>query len=69
MINFYLCIEHQHLRQVLLIFTNEKYFSKTISQQDFDYGLFIKLPIIIVARDFSPSSCKLKRGILSPFAK
>ena len=38
--------------------TNEKHFSKTISQWEFDYGLFTNLPRIIVARDFSPSSFK-----------
>ena len=38
--------------------TNEKHFPKTISQWEFDYGLFTNLPRIIVARDFSPSSFK-----------
>ena len=32
-----------------------------MSQLEFDYGLFTNLPRIIVARDFSPSSLKLKR--------
>ena len=35
--------------------TNEKHFPKNISQWEFDFGLFTNLPIIIVARDFSPS--------------
>ena len=33
------------------------------------YGLFTNLPKIIVARDFSKSSFKLKRGILPPLTK
>ena len=37
-----------------------------ISQWEFDYGLFTNLPRIIIPHDFSPSSFKLKRGIL-PF--
>ena len=41
--------------------TNEKYFPKTISHLEFGYGLFTNLPRIIVAREFSPSSFKLKR--------
>ena len=44
--------------------TNEKKFPKTISQWEFDYGLFINLPRIIVACDLFPSSFKLKRSIL-----
>ena len=32
-------------------------------------ALFTNLPRIIVARDFSPSSFKLKRGILPLFTK
>ena len=47
-----------------LNFDQWKTFPKTISQWEFDYGLFTNLPRIIVARDFSPSSFKLKRGIL-----
>ena len=35
-----------------------------ISQWEFDYGLFANLPRIIVSHDFSPSSLKLRRGIL-----
>ena len=35
--------------------TNKKHFPKNISQWEFDFGLFTNLPIIIVARDFSPS--------------
>ena len=49
--------------------TNEKYFPKTISQWEFDYGLFTNLPRIIVARNFSPSSFKLKGGILPLLTK
>ena len=41
-----------------------KYFSKTLSQWGYDYGLFTSLPRIIADRDFSPSSFKLKSGIL-----
>ena len=44
--------------------TNEKDFAKTVIQLEFDLGLFTKVPRIIVANDFSPSSFKLKRGIL-----
>ena len=44
---------------------NFYHFPETISQWEFDYGLFTNLPRIIVACDFSPSSFKLKRGILS----
>ena len=40
----------------------KKIFSKTIHQWEFDYGLFTNLLLIIVARNFSPSSFKLKRG-------
>ena len=49
---------------VLLGLTNEKHFPKSISQWEFDYGLFINLPIIISACDFSPSLFKTIRGIL-----
>ena len=45
---------------VLSILTNAKQFPKTISQKEFDYRLFTKLPRVIVARDISPSSFKLK---------
>ena len=34
-----------------------------------DYGLFTNLPRIIVAYDVSPSSFKLKRGILPLLTK
>ena len=37
---------------VLKILTNEKHYTKIISQQELDYGLFTKLSRIIVARDF-----------------
>ena len=33
--------------------SRENYFPKSISQQEFDYGLFTNLPRIIVACDFS----------------
>ena len=49
--------------------TNEKQFPKTISQWEFDYGLFTNLPRIIVACDFPQSSFKLRRGILPLLAK
>ena len=41
-------------------------FPKTVSQWEFDYVLFKNLPRIIAACDFSPSSFKLKIGILPP---
>ena len=44
--------------------TNEKHFPKTMSQWEFDYGLFTNLPKIVKFTDFSPSSLKLKRGII-----
>ena len=46
--------------------TNEKHFPKNVSQWEFDYGLFTNLPETIVHHYFSPSSFKLKRGILPP---
>ena len=49
--------------------TNEKYFLKTISQWEFDYGLFTDLPRVIVTCSFSPSSFKLKRWILTSLDK
>ena len=39
-----------------------KHFPNTISQKEFNYGLFTNLPRIIVACDFSQSSFKLKKG-------
>ena len=45
--------------------TNEKHFQKTISQWEFDYGLIRDLTRIVKFTDSSPSSVKLKRGILS----
>ena len=51
---------------VLYILTNKKHFPKAISQWEFDYGPLTNLPRIIVVCDFSPSSLKLKRGILPP---
>ena len=55
--------------KVLEILTDEKYFPKTISQVEFNYSLCANLPRIIVACNFSPSSFKLKRGILPPPTK
>ena len=52
-----------------LNFDNEKHFPKTISQWEFDYGLFTNLPRIVKFIDFCPNSFKLKRGILSLLAK
>ena len=46
------------------ILTNEKLFPETMSQREFDFGLFTNLSKIIVASDFSPSSFKTKRDIL-----
>ena len=45
---------------VVYILSNEKHFSKSISQWEFDYGLFTNLPRNIVACDFSRSSYKLR---------
>ena len=42
-------------------FKYEKYFLKTISQWEFDYGLFINLPRIVKFTDFSPSIQTKKR--------
>ena len=56
-------------KNVLLILTNEKHFSKTISQLEFAYEFFKDLPNIIVDCDFSPSSFKLKRVILPLLTK
>ena len=53
----------------LKLLTNEKHFPKTISQQECGYGLFTKFSRIIVVQDFTPSSFKLKRGILLPLTK
>ena len=52
-----------------LNFQSEKHFPKTISQWEFDYGLFTNLPRIVKFRDSSPSSFKLKRGIQPFLAK
>ena len=43
---------------------NDKYFPKTMSQGQFESGLFTKLPRIVIVCDISPSSFKLKRGML-----
>ena len=49
--------------------TNEKYFPKTLSQWESDYGLFKNFPRIVVACDFSQSSFKLRSGILPLLTK
>ena len=49
--------------------TNEKHFLKTIRQWEVDYGLFTNLPRIVKFTNFSPSSFKLKRGILPLLTK
>ena len=49
--------------------TNERHFPKTLYKWEFDYGLFTNLPRTIVPHDFSPSSFKLKRGILPLLTK
>ena len=58
----YVMWKHWHLN-------HEKYFRKTISQEEFRCGLFTKLPRIIFVCNFSPSSFKLKRATLSPLTK
>ena len=37
--------------------------------REFDYGVFTNLPRIVKFTDFSPSSLKLKRGILPLLTK
>ena len=54
---------------MLKILTNEKHFPKTISQSEFDYGIFTNFQRIIVAYDISPNSFKLRRGILPLLTK
>ena len=46
---------------MLSILTNHKHFPKTVSQQEFDYAFFTRLPRRIVAFDFLPSSLKFKK--------
>ena len=58
-----------HHVNLLNILTNKKHFPKTISQYQFDNGLFEKLLRINFAKDFPTSSFKLKRGVLPPLAK
>ena len=53
----------------VLFLTNKKNVVKTINQWEFDCGLFTNLPRMIVVCDFSPSSFKLKRGILPSLTK
>ena len=38
---------------MLWVLTNEIYFSKIISQLEFDHGLFTKLPILFLAHEFT----------------
>ena len=47
----------------------KKIFPKTVSQWEFDYGLFTNLPRIITTCDFSMSLFKLQRGILPLLTK
>ena len=47
----------------------ESNFPKTTHLYEFRYRLFIRLPKIIVVRDFLPSLFKRKRGILPPLTK
>ena len=54
---------------VVQISTKDKSFPKSISQEEFDYGLLTELPRTIVTRDFSMSSFKLKSDILLPLTK
>ena len=42
--------------------TNDKHFLKTVSQWQFDYGLFTKLPRILAACNFSPNSSNYFRN-------
>ena len=49
--------------------TNEKQFPKTISQLQFDYGLFTNLLRTVKFTNFPPSSFKLKRPILPLLTK
>ena len=50
---------------VIWILINEKDFTKAVTQQEFDWGLFTRLPRIIIACDFSQSLFKLQT-ILPP---
>ena len=45
--------------------TNKRHFPKTIRQWEFDYGLFTNLPRVSLTCDFSPSSFKLERLLVS----
>ena len=69
-IKYFFCVVEIFLLKeyvnVLWILTNEKHFPKTISQWEFDYGLFTNSRRIIIACNFSSSSFKVKWGIL-PF--
>ena len=49
--------------------TNEKHFPKIIGQLGFGYSLFKNLLRITFACDFSPSSFKLRTGILPLWTK
>ena len=53
----------------LKFWPNEKHFPKTISQWEFDYGLFANLLRITVTCDFSQSYFKLRRHILPLLTK
>ena len=55
---------------VTMLTITKKYFPKTISQPDFGYSWFVQLLLrLIVVHDISPSSFKVKRGILPPWTK
>ena len=57
------------MQRKCLNLNNDKYFSKTINQLKFDYGLSEKSPRIIVTRGFSSSSFKLKKKYPSPLTR
>ena len=54
----------RHVNELYFL-TNETHFSKTLRQWKFDYGMFTNIPRVIVVCDFSPSSFKLKRLLVS----
>lgn len=49
--------------------TNEKHLPKTISQWEFNYGLFTNLTRTVVGSNFSLSSFKLREGIQPALTK
>ena len=63
-------VQEQNLsRQIALNFDQWNAFYENYKPMRVWYGLLINLPRIIVACDFSPSSFKLKRGILPLLTK